>query len=142
MTSKELENFFHRNKQRKLELQFLHDLICKHAPNLDISVMTMTKDKKMIAYGLMDYKTKSNKESIKWPILALANQKNYISIYACAVVDGKYISEKYTKNLGKVSVGKSCIRFSKIENLNIDTLKELIIEINELFTRDKKVFGI
>lgn len=30
------------------------------------------------------------------------------------------------KPLGKVSVGKSCIRFKKIEDVNLETLKEVL----------------
>ena len=39
---------------------------------------------------------------------------------------GEYIAEKYTRDLGKVSVGKSCIRFWKLEDLNFKTLEKVI----------------
>ncbi len=42
-------------------------------------------------------------------------------------VDGKeYVAEKYEKKLGKVSVGKSCIRFKKIEDVNLNTLEKVL----------------
>lgn len=63
---------------------------------------------------------------IDWPTVALASQKNYISLYVCAVEDGKYIAEKYRAKLGKVSVGKSCIRFKKLEDLSIPELKKVL----------------
>lgn len=71
----------------------------------------------MVGYGSMKY-LNHKKELIDWPILALASQKQYMSLYVCALEDGKYIAEKYKKDLGKVSVGKSCIRFKKIEDLD------------------------
>lgn len=58
------------------------------------------------------------------------NEANYISIYVCAVAGGQYAAEKYAKELGKVSVGKSCIRIKKIEDLNFDTLK-ILLKIGE-----------
>lgn len=61
-----------------------------------------------------------------WPIVALASQKNYISLYVCAVKDGQYLAEKYKNELGKVSVGKSCIRFKKLTDLNLKTLEKVI----------------
>jgi hypothetical protein len=44
------------------------------------------------------------------------------------VVDGEYVAEKYKEKLGKVSVGKSCIRFKKLEDLNLETFKKVIKE--------------
>jgi len=67
-----------------------------------------------------------------WPVIALANQKNYISIYICAVDKGEYIAEKYKQSLGRVSVGKSCIRFKKIEDLDLQGLR-MVIELAEKF---------
>ena len=79
----------------------------------------------MLGYGSIPYKN-YKKEIIDWPIVSLASQKNYISIYVCATEDGKYLAESYKDKLGKVSVGKSCIRFKKLEDLNLPALKELL----------------
>ena len=81
----------------------------------------------MIGYGSFHYKTKSGREG-DWPVLSLASQKNYISVYLCSVKDGKYVAESYGKKFGKVSVGKSCIRFKKLEDVKLDVLKEAIEE--------------
>lgn len=82
----------------------------------------------MLGYGSFHYKSKSGREG-DWPTLALASQKNYISIYLCAVKDGKYIAESYGKKFGdKVSVGKSCIRFKKLSDIKLDVLEEAIKE--------------
>jgi hypothetical protein len=48
-------------------------------------------------------------------------------LYVCAVHNGEYLAEKHAKELGKVSVGKSCIRFKKVEDLNLPVLKKIII---------------
>lgn len=84
----------------------------------------------MLGYGKFRY-TNYKKEELDWPVIALASQKNYISIYVCAVHPehkDKYIAEVYEKDLGKVSVGKSCIRFKKLDDLNLDVLKEVLLQ--------------
>jgi hypothetical protein len=81
----------------------------------------------MLGYGSFHYKSRSGREG-DWPVVSLASQKNYISIYICAVENGKYIAESLGKKLGKVSVGKSCIRFKKMEDLKLPVLKEAILK--------------
>ena len=80
----------------------------------------------MLGYGSFPYKN-YKKEDIVWPTISLASQKNYISVYVCALDKGKYLAEKYKKELGKVSVGRSCIRFKKLEDINLPMLKKVII---------------
>lgn len=79
----------------------------------------------MLGYGSFAY-TNYKKELIDWPIIAVASQKNYISVYVCALEDGQYVAEKYKSELGKVSVGKSCIRFKKLEDVNMETLRNVL----------------
>ena len=106
--------------ERRKPLEFLHKFIQKAAPKLKpIFAYNMP------GYGSFKYKN-YKKEIINWPIVALASQKNYISVYVCAVKDGEYVAEKYKDELGKVSVGKSCIRFKKLEDVNLKTLEKVI----------------
>ncbi len=105
---------------RKKDIEFLHKFIQK----------TSSKFKSHFAYNMLGYGSfkyvNYKKQSIDWPIIALASQKNYISVYVCALEKGKYIAEKYKAELGKVSVGKSCIRFKKISDLNLPMLKKVL----------------
>jgi len=107
--------------ERKEAIQQLHKLIRATVPELKSHFAY-----NMLGYGSFPYKN-YKKELIEWPVIALANQKNYISLYVCSVEAGQYIAEKYKKELGKVSVGKSCIRFKKLEDLNLDVLKKVLI---------------
>jgi len=107
-------------KERKEIILYLHDLIQKTAPQLKSHLAY-----NMLGYGSFLYKN-NKKEMLSWPTIGLANQKNYISVYICAVDDGQYVAEKYKDGLGKVSVGKSCIRFKKLEDVDIPTLKKVI----------------
>ncbi len=107
---------------RKDVIVFLHNFIQEAAPKLEPHFAS-----NMLGYGSFPYKN-YKKEDIEWPTIALANQKQYISIYVCSVDEGQYVAEKYKNNLGKVSVGKSCIRFKKLEDLHLPTLKKVIKE--------------
>lgn len=105
---------------RKDIITFLHAFIQKAAPKLKPHFAY-----NMLGYGSFPYKN-YKKEMIQWPIISLANQKNYVSIYVCSLDGGTYVAEKYKKELGKVSVGKSCIRFKKIEDVHLPVLKKVI----------------
>lgn len=105
--------------ERKPIIEAVHQTITKAVPDLKPHIVYG-----MIGYGLYHYKYASGREG-DWPIIALANQKNYISVYmSCADKDG-YLAENNKNRLGKVSVGKSCIRFKKLEDINLDVLEEL-----------------
>lgn len=106
--------------ERKELIEFMHAFIQKSAPKLKPHFAY-----NMLGYGSFPYRNYKH-EKIEWPVISLANQKNYVSLYVCAVDNGKYLAETYAKELGKVSVGKSCIRFKKIEDVNLPALKKLI----------------
>lgn len=114
------EYFENLPPDRRTALEFIDKLIKKTIPKLKPHFSY-----NMPGYGGFKYKN-YKKEVIDWPTIALANQKNYISLYICSVKDGEYIAEKYKSELGKVSVGKSCIRFKNIEDLNISSLIKVL----------------
>lgn len=105
---------------RKELMEFLHAFIQRSAPTLKPHFAA-----NMLGYGFFSCKN-YKKEQIEWPVISLANQKNYVSIYVCSVVHGTYLAEMHTKELGKVTVGKSCIRFKKLEDVHLPTLKKVI----------------
>lgn len=110
-------------KEREELILFLHQFIQKAVPKLEVHLAY-----NMLGYGSFPY-INYKKEKIEWPTIALANQKNYVSVYVCSIAkDGTYLAEKYKKELGKVSIGKSCIRFKKLEDINLPVLKKVIKE--------------
>jgi hypothetical protein len=106
--------------ERREAIEFLDKFIKKVAPSLKQHFAY-----NMLGYGSFQYKN-YKKEIVNWPTVSLASQKNYISLYVCAVQNGEYVAEKHKDELGKVSVGKSCIRFKKIEDLNLKELEKVI----------------
>lgn len=55
-------------------------------------------------------------------MVALASQKQYISLYICAGA-GMGMDKR---RLGNVSVGRSCIRFTRLADLNFEAAMELV----------------
>lgn len=109
-------------KDRRAPMEFIDKFIRKTVPSLKPNFIY-----NMPGYGIFKYRSyKNKKEMLPWPVIGLASQKNYISLYICAVDGGKYVAEKYKKELGKVSVGRSCVRFKKIEDLNLKTLEKVL----------------
>lgn len=106
--------------ERREILDKVDAAICAAVPNINKHFYY-----NMISWGLYKYKYASGREG-EWPLIMLANQKNYISVYICAAEKDKgYLAENNKDRLGSVSVGKSCIRFKKLEDINLDVLAEL-----------------
>lgn len=107
---------------RKTEIKRLHSFIIKTIPKLKPHLLYG-----MIGYGSFHYKSKSGREG-DWSVVALASQKNYISVYVCGVKNGKYIAETHKKDFPKASIGKSCIRFKQVDDIDLKKLKFVITE--------------
>lgn len=104
---------------RREDIQTLHDAILKTAPDLKPVIVYG-----MLGYGPIHYKTKSGCEG-DWAVICLANQKNYISLYLGCEGETS-LAEANSDRLGKVSCGKSCVRFKKLEDLNMKVALELV----------------
>ena len=55
-------------------------------------------------------------------LCAFAAQKNNLALYVCE----PELVAKFKSRLGKVSVGKGCIRFRKIDDLSLAAVEELL----------------
>ena len=111
---------------RKKEIKKLHRLIRKVAPGLKPHMKFG-----MLGYGTYHYKYASGREG-DWMIIGLANQKNYISLYSCLSDGKKYVAEKHKKDLPKANIGKSCIRFRKLEDVDLNVITQILQETEKL----------
>jgi len=107
-------------EERRAGIRALHNAIRKAAPALKPGVHFG-----MLGYGLRHYKYASGREG-DWPVVALASQKHHFSLYLCACDQDGYLPVQNKQRLGKVSVGKSCIRFRKLEDLDLKVAMELV----------------
>jgi hypothetical protein len=107
---------------RKSEVAALDNLIRKLAPGLAPFVHIG-----ILAYGPWHYKYASGREG-DWFRIGVASNQSYISLYVCAT-DGKtYVAEKFKKALPKAKIGKSCVRFKRLSDLDEAALARLIRE--------------
>ena len=81
----------------------------------------------IVGFGSLHYKYESGREGDSCHV-SLASNKNYISLYVCATDDDGYIAERYKDQLPKASIGKSCVRFKKLADVDEKALKKLIKE--------------
>jgi len=122
------------DEKRREEVRQVHEFICQEVPELKPHIQSG-----MIGYGSEHYKTKSGSEG-DWPVILLANRKNYIAVYSSCTEGGQYITEKYKDQIGKSDVGKSCMRFKKYEDINFDGLGEVIRESAKL-AKERGIFA-
>lgn len=78
----------------------------------------------MIGYGSFHYKSERSSQEGDWPLTAFSPRKQNITIY---VMSGAKNYEYLLKDLGKYKISSgSCIYINKIEDINLDILKEII----------------
>jgi hypothetical protein len=121
----EIDAWFAAAGPREEELRRADALVLAAAPGIDRQLVPAGSGR-MLGYGLMPYRPKSAKETTTWPLIALAAQKRHVSLYVCAVVDGEYLPEARAARLGRVSCGKSCIRFTSLDAVDADELSALL----------------
>jgi uncharacterized protein YdhG (YjbR/CyaY superfamily) len=84
----------------------------------------------MIGYGipLSRYSKTYNGEPLSYA--AIAAQKNHYSVYLMCVygddAETKWLAEEFRKAGKKLDLGKSCLRFKKLEDLPLDVLGKAI----------------
>ena len=116
---------------RREIIQAVYDMVRKAAPEFKPHIIYG-----MIGFGLYRYTYASGRQG-EAPLVALASQKNYVSLYISCATERGYLAEVHKDRLGKVTVGKSCIRFKKLEDLNLQVAAELVAESAKLYKEGK-----
>ncbi len=125
MSADPVEAWFAAAGPRADELRRVDTLVVTAAPGIDRQLVPMGSTS-MLGYGLMPYRARSATVTTTWPLIALAAQKRHLSLYVCAVVDGGYLAETRAALLGRVSCGKSCIRFTSLDRVDAAELTRLL----------------
>jgi len=131
-----VEEYFRFDPRGEDELRAVDVLIRAAAPSLarwfvpgtpaGEPGMTMT----MIGYGQFEYTVKSSTTPIRWPVLGLALQKNYISLYSSASGDSGPFACGYSGRLGRARVSsKGVVTFASRLDVNLEALAEMITAI-------------
>ena len=128
--SKEVENYVAaQTAERRAALQSLLTTIRRNLPD---------GFEERIQYGMIGFAVPletypsgyhvNPKEPL--PFFGLANQKNYIAFYHMGIYGDPALMEWFQKayadlNIGKLDMGKSCIRFKKMDRIPLDLIAEL-----------------
>ena len=124
MTS-DVDAWFAAAGDREGELRRVDALAQAAAPGIDRRLVAAGSGQ-VLGYGLMPYRPRSARVTTTVPLISLAAQKRHVSLCVCAVVDGQYLAESRAAELGKVSCGKSCIRFSSLDRVDTVALDRLV----------------
>ncbi len=105
---------------RQGELRALHALIRESAPALE-----PTMEFGLPGYGRYHYRYASGREGDAATV-SLAARKNAISLYVACMDGDRYLPELFADRLPKASVGKSCVRFKRLSDVDTGVLGELL----------------
>ncbi len=108
--------------KRRPDVEALDALVRKHAPDLEPVIMGG-----MLGYGPFHYRYASGREGEACK-LSIASNASYISLYCLAADEDGYVAERYVDQLPKANIGKSCVRFKKLEDLDPKALVALVEE--------------
>jgi hypothetical protein len=107
---------------RRSEVAELDALIRKTAPKLEPFILGG-----MLAYGRTRCTYANGKEQ-DWFKIGVASNASYISLYVRGTAEDGSISEQHRKALPKANIGKGCVRFKRMSDLDTAVLKRVIRE--------------
>jgi hypothetical protein len=133
-----LDDYLAFDPGRTGDLQSLDALIRNAAPTLERYFHKGTPAGeigmrfKMIGYGQTRYRVTSG-ESTVWPVIGIALQKNYISVYFAVNKGDVPIVDSYAGRLGELRTGQNNFSFVRFDELNAPALSTLITETASIF---------
>jgi len=105
-----------KKRADSIELKNLFDSVVKEKASL--------WNNNMIGYGSFHYKSEHSRQEGDWPLTGFSPRKQYLAIYIMSHVSNY---KDLLSKLGKYKISSgSCIYVSKIEDINLDVLKEII----------------
>jgi hypothetical protein len=105
---------------QRADAQRLHKLIRKTAPGLRPFVGFG-----MIAYGAVHVRYASGRE-VDWFVVGLGGRKNGLALHVMPPADRSPMPEIKKDRFPKSDVGKSCVRFKKLADLDEDAVVALV----------------
>jgi hypothetical protein len=110
--------------ERRATMTTVHKAIRQAVPKQK-PYLTAGMGTPIIGYGKYRYRSASGREG-EWFLIGLAAGKAYYSLHICSASAKGYSVERNAKKLGKVKTGRSCINFTRLEDLNLDVAMSLV----------------
>jgi hypothetical protein len=134
-----LQSYFDFDPKRRADLQKLDKFIGESAPGLKRYFHRGTPAGqpgmrfKMIGYGRFQYLARFGK-SVDWPVIGVALQKNYISVYLSVAKNGVPLVRSYSGKLGELRSGGNNFSFERYEELVTPVVASLFAEAEKIFS--------
>lgn len=144
MQAKTLDEYFNADPMRKSDLEALDMLIRDTASKLERWFYAGASEGKpgmrmsLIGYGSFQYEMKSG-ERVVWPIVGVALQKNYLTLYTSVFKDDAPIVDQYIQyigRLGELKAGINNFSFVTFDQLDRDAVAALVKDIEETIQQD------
>jgi hypothetical protein len=119
-----------KKRNDSINLKKLFDSILNEQPSL--------WNNNMIGYGKFHYKSDRSKQEGDWPLTAFSPRKQNITIY---IMSGANNYKDLLSGLGKFKMSSgSCIYINKLEDINLEVLKKIIIaSVSDMKSKYKSV---
>ena len=136
-----LQTYLDFDPIRKVDLQKLDKLLRRSAPGLKRYFHKGTPTGqpgmrfKMVGYGKSRYFARSGQQ-VEWPVVGVALQKSYISVYLSITKDGAPLVQSYAGRLGECRMGRNNFSFVKFDYLNLASVSALFAEADQIFNAD------
>ena len=117
-----------KRRTDSIEIKKLFDSVVKEKATL--------WNNNMIGYGSFHYKSERSSQEGDWPLIAFSPRKQNITIY---IMSGAKNYVNFLSELGKYKISSgSCIYINKIEDINLEILKKIILaSVSDMKTKYK-----
>lgn len=128
----QIKEYINSHKEpKRSDLENLHQIILELMPGCKLWFLdgkneeSKTVSNPNIGYGLHIMKYADGKTRDFYQIGMSANTTG-ISIYIMGIEDKKYLASTFGEKIGKAGVTSYCIKFKKLDDINIEVLKEAV----------------
>jgi len=128
----QIKEYINSHKEpKRSDLENLHQIILELMPGCKLWFLdgkneeNKTVSNPNIGYGLHIMKYADGKTRDFYKIGMSANTTG-ISIYIMGIEDKKYLANTFAEKIGKASVTSYCIKFKKLDDINIEVLKQAV----------------
>lgn len=113
---------------KRADMQTLHELVLQVMPACKVWFLDGKNSKNEtvsnpnIGYGLRTI-TYADGKTREFYQIGLSANTTGVSVYILGIKDKKYLAQTYGKKLGKASVTGYCIKFKKLNDINLEVLE-------------------
>ena len=113
------------------DLRALHRIVLRIYPNCKLSFFDgRNSENKIVSnpnigYGSQTIKYASG-ETREFYQIGISGNTTGISVYVIGIKDKQYLSKTYGDRLGKAKITGYCIKFRRIDDINVGVLEEII----------------